>query len=106
MDQPWFVYILSNYTRNVFYFGTTNDLFHRLQSHHEGKGSNFAPEYNLKYLIYREELPNKHHALTREKQLKNWHRDSKIALIQKKNPTVRDLSAEAPGPMSPRIDPD
>ena len=49
MNIPWFVYILSNYSRTVFYFGTTNDLTLRLKNHRIGKDSNFAPKYNLSY---------------------------------------------------------
>ena len=97
--KSWFVYILSNYTRNVFYIGITNDLPARLRSHRMGKNSNFVPRYNLYYLVYWEELPNKREALARERQLKNWHRDWKIALIRKKNPMMRDLSAEIVGAM-------
>ena len=97
MSKSWFVYILSNYTRNVFYVGMTNDLANRLRNHSRGRGSKFAPTYNLNYLVYWEQVPDKRHALAREKQLKNWHREWKIALIQKKNPTMRDLREEAPG---------
>jgi putative endonuclease len=96
MPKAWFVYILSNYTRNVFYIGMTNDLPNRLRNHKKGRDSNFAPRFNLKYLVYWEELPDKRHALARERRLKNWHREWKIALTKKKNPTMRDLSMESP----------
>jgi putative endonuclease len=103
MNKPWFVYILSNYARTVFYVGITNHLSLRLRNHRRGKDSNFAPKYNLNYLVYWEEVPEKRQALARERQLKNWHRDWKMALIRKKNPEMRDLGAEILGP---RIGPD
>jgi putative endonuclease len=92
--QPWYVYILSNYTRNVLYVGVTNDLYQRLKNHRIGRGSNFAPKFNVKFLVYWEKLPDKRRALARERQLKNWHRNWKIALIRRRNPSMRDLSTE------------
>ena len=32
------------------------------------------------------------HAISREKQLKNWRREWKVALIVRANPTWRDLA--------------
>jgi putative endonuclease len=93
--KPWFVYILSNYTRTVLYVGITNNLALRLKNHRRGKNSNFVPKYNLNHLVYWEKLHDKRHALARERQLKNWQRDWKITLV-KKNPTMRDLNAEIP----------
>ena len=34
------------------------------------------------------------HAIRREKQLKNWKREWKIELIEKDNPTWRDLALD------------
>jgi putative endonuclease len=36
-------------------------------------------------------------AIAREKQLKNWNRSKKIALINRSNPDWRDLSGEIDG---------
>ena len=33
-------------------------------------------------------------AIRREKQLKRWRREKKVALIERKNPTWEDLSAD------------
>ena len=33
-------------------------------------------------------------AITREKQLKNWHRDWKVNLVESDNPEWRDLAHE------------
>jgi putative endonuclease len=69
----------------------------RPKNHRISKDSNFAPKYNLHFLVYHEKLQDKWHAFAREKQLKNWHREWKLALIRKKNPMMRDLCKEIPG---------
>ncbi len=88
------VYILSNFTRTVFYIGVTSDLHIRLQYHKRGNRSSFVFRYNLYYLVYVEYLPSMADAIFREKQLKSWHRQWKIDLIRSVNPTMRDLTNE------------
>ena len=96
MTKRYFVYILSNYTRTTFYTGVTNDLARRLSEHRMARGPSFPPKYNVKYLVYWEEFSDIHQAIAREKQLKNWHREWKLALIRSVNPEMRDLSDEMP----------
>jgi putative endonuclease len=45
-------------------------------------------------LVYAEPHEDMSSAIQREKQLKKWSRAWKIALIEKQNPTWRDLSSE------------
>ena len=52
----------------------------------------FTKKYNLNKLIYYEVTADVLNALEREKQLKNWHRDWKINLINSFNPMWKDLS--------------
>ncbi|MDZ7715780.1 MAG: GIY-YIG nuclease family protein [Balneolaceae bacterium] len=87
-----YVYILSNCKRNMFYIGVTNDLEYRILQHKEGKGSAFTKRYKLKYLVYFEEYPNIKEAISREKQLKNWHHNWKRNLIKESNPSLKDLA--------------
>jgi putative endonuclease len=92
--QNYFVYILTNPDRHtVLYIGTTNDLEGRA-SHSLGRGSVFAKQYNANKLIYFEAFPDPQSAIAREKQLKNWSRAKKEALITKANPEWRDLFEE------------
>lgn len=91
-----YVYILSNYKRTTFYIGVTSNLGERLQQHNNNGGSKFVEKYNLKYLVYYEEIDRIVDAIRREKQLKSWHRDWKIRLIKSVNPEMRDLSEEIP----------
>ena len=55
----------------------------------------FTKKYNLKKLVYFEETNDVETAIKREKQLKNWHRDWKIKLIDDFNPDWKDLSIDA-----------
>jgi putative endonuclease len=52
----------------------------------------FTKKYNLNKLVYYEATNDIDGALEREKQLKNWHRDWKINLINSSNPAWKDLS--------------
>ncbi len=54
----------------------------------------FTKRYSLTKLVYFEETSDVRSAIEREKQLKNWHRDWKIKLINEFNPEWKDLSEE------------
>lgn len=94
MNKKGYVYILTNFNKTVLYTGITTNLKQRLQEHKEGseRASKFATKYKCKYLIYYEEYEFITQAIEREKQIKNWHRDAKIELIQRTNPEMMDLS--------------
>jgi len=89
-----YVYILSNKKRTVLYVGMTSDLSNRIIQHKNGKGSEFAIKYNLKDLVYFEEFNDINQAISREKQLKNWHKNWKWNLITASNPDIKDLFPE------------
>jgi putative endonuclease len=44
--------------------------------------------------VYYEQFQWVQAAIGREKQLKRWRREKKVALIERDNPTWQDLSAE------------
>ncbi len=94
MNQYW-VYIMSNRWNTTIYVGVTNDLQRRVQEHkdHQHKNS-FTARYNVDKLVWSEEHNDINVAIAREKQLKNWKREWKDALIKKENPEWKDLSAE------------
>jgi putative endonuclease len=93
--QNYFVYILTNPDRHtVLYIGVTNDLESRASAHSLGRGSVFARRYNANKLVYFEVFPDPQSAIAREKQLKNWSRAKKDALIAKANQEWRDLFDE------------
>jgi putative endonuclease len=88
----YYVYILASKKHGTLYVGVTNDLRGRLELHRSGKGSEFVKKYGVTRLVYVEEYPSPEEAIRREKQLKNWHRDWKIRLIEEDNPDWSDLS--------------
>ncbi|MBS1653780.1 MAG: GIY-YIG nuclease family protein [Bacteroidetes bacterium] len=92
--QRFYVYIMSNYNRTVFYTGMTNDIIRRVAEHKEGEGYVFTSTYKCYFLLYYEEYTSVVNAIGREKQLKKWLRKWKIEMIQKENPEMKDLSAD------------
>ncbi len=86
-----FVYILTNKFRTTFYIGATANLTKRLEEHYNETASKFTKKYNLKDLIYFEKFSDIVQAIAREKQLKNWHKEWKLNLIKKVNPTLGTL---------------
>ena len=51
----------------------------------------FTKKYHVKKLIYFETTNDVHSAISREKELKKWRREKKIALIDAINPSWKDL---------------
>ncbi len=92
MEQTFWTYIMTNKPRGVLYVGVTGDLPVRITQHREGKGSAFCRKYNLTRLVHAEPHSTILEAITREKALKAWQRDWKIALIEQANPDWNDLS--------------
>ena len=88
----YYVYILASRRHGTLYIGVTNNLPLRLEQHRHGRGSEFVKKYGVHILVHVEEFASSLEAIAREKQLKNWHRDWKIRLIEESNPDWSDLS--------------
>jgi putative endonuclease len=88
----YYVYILASGRNGTLYIGVTNKLAIRLEQHRNGRGSEFVKKYGVYRLVHVEEFASPQDAISREKQLKNWHRDWKIRLIEEDNPEWSDLS--------------
>lgn len=91
---PAWVYIVTNKPGGVLYVGFTSDLKLRIRKHTSGKGSKFTGKYNLARLVYFEPQASAKAGRTRERQLKSWHRDWKVRLIETANPQWLDLGQE------------
>ena len=91
-DKQYYIYILTNKSNKVLYVGMTNDLTRRIYEHKDKLVEGFTKKYNLTKLVYYEITTDVESALCREKQLKNWHRDWKVNLINKFNHKWDDLS--------------
>ncbi|MGJ5070108.1 GIY-YIG nuclease family protein [Bradyrhizobium sp. SZCCHNS3002] len=91
-EAAWTVYILASGHHGTLYIGVTNDVRKRLEYHRAGRGSKFVSRYKVFRLVYVERFARPLEAIAREKQLKNWHRDWKVELIETDNPDWSDLS--------------
>lgn len=89
-----YIYILTNSTHSVLYIGVTNNLVRRIYEHKNKLLKGFTCDYSVNRLVYYEQFNDIVAAITREKQLKNWHRAWKENLIEGANPTWRDLYDE------------
>ena len=90
----YFVYILTNKTNKVLYTGVTNNLERRLYEHKNHLVDRFSSKYNTNKLVYYEVSESVESAIAREKQIKSYRRDKKIALINESNSEWKDLSLE------------
>ena len=81
----YYVYILTNTHHNVLYTGVTNDLERRCFEHKQKKIKGFTQKYNVDKLIYFERFDSIDSAIAREKQIKGYSREKKLALINQFN---------------------
>jgi len=89
--RDYYVYIMASQS-HVLYTGITNDLERRVQKHRQYRPSSFTSRYEVNCLVYWESFADPRDAIAREKQIKRWRRDKKIALIESDNPEWRDIS--------------
>jgi len=87
----YFVYILASRKNGTLYVGVTNNLVRRVYEHRSGSIDGFTKQYDVHQLVWFESTSSIETAIRREKQLKNWRREWKIALIEKDNPHWQDL---------------
>lgn len=85
------VYIMASPT-GTLYVGMTGDLFTRVMQHKNGEVDGFAKKYNCTRLVYYEGHDEVRKTIQREKQVKTWRREKKIALIESINPRWQDLA--------------
>ncbi len=91
--RQYYVYILTNGKRTL-YTGITNDLVRRVYEHKQKLVDGFTKKYNLSWLVHYEETEDVRSAIAREKQIKGWRRNIKIALVEVENPKWRDLAMD------------
>lgn len=87
----FWVYILVSRT-GTLYVGITGYLDRRIMQHKMDSIEGFTNKYKIHRLVYYETYDQVQRALGREKQLKGWRREKKIALIEKMNPRWQDLA--------------
>jgi putative endonuclease len=94
VEQQPCVYILASKRNGTLYVGVTSDLVKRVYEHKHDLVDGFTKEYKVHYLVYFELHQDMNAAITREKQIKKWDRAWKLGLIEKDNPTWKDLYEE------------
>ena len=88
--KDYYIYIMSNNSKTI-YIGMTNNLERRVYEHKHHVNQGFTSRYKIHKLVYFETTNDVNSAIRREKQLKNWHRQWKIDLIETINPEWKDL---------------
>ena len=88
-------YILAS-ASGVLYTGVTNNLERRVSEHKQQLCSSFTKKYEVFRLVYSEPFGDAQNAINREKQIKRWRREKKLALIRGINPKFRDLTEDFP----------
>jgi putative endonuclease len=92
-EKLFYVYLVADRSR-VLYVGFTSDLEVRIKQHREGRFAGFTSVYGCARLVWFERYGSAIDAISREKQIKRWRREKKVALIELTNPTWEDLSLE------------
>ena len=80
--------------RPTLYTGVTNNLAKRVLEHKNNLVQGFTSKYSLHKLVYYEYFSSINLAIIREKQIKDMNREDKLLMIQKFNPTFKDLYNE------------
>ena len=77
---PFWVYIL-RCSDGLYYVGHTDDLDRRFAEHQSGELGGYTARRRPVELVFATEMPTRDEALVRERQIKNWGRAKKEALI-------------------------
>ena len=81
------VYMMASKRHGTIYIGVTSDLPSREWAHwRRADPKAFTAQYDVRRLVWFEHHDTMAEAIQREKSLKRWYRDWKIALIEKTNP--------------------
>ena len=88
----YFVYIITNRYKTVFYVGVTNNIKRRLLEHYDETVKGFSTRYKCKYLVHYEKFTDILIAISREKEIKKWGKRKKTNLIEKQNPEWKFLN--------------
>ncbi len=91
MTKQPVVYIMASKRNGTLYTGVTGDLPARVWQHKNNATEGFTKKYSVHTLVYVEPHEDMLSAIKREKQIKKWRRQWKLELIERQNPTWRDL---------------
>ena len=89
--KNYYIHIMTS-QYGILYIGMTNDIKKRVYQHKNHLTPGFTEKYNIDKLLYVETMSDAVSAINREKQLKKWRREKKVALVDSQNPDWKDLS--------------
>jgi putative endonuclease len=81
----YFTYIIASRSRTL-YVGVTGNLLKRIFQHKWKEHEGFTDKYNCDRLVWFEGHQDVAKAIAREKQLKAWRREKKLALLRRRIP--------------------
>ena len=79
----YFVYLIECSDKSI-YTGVTTDVTRRFNEHKTGIGGHYTRSKQVVKVLYTEQFKTRSEALKREAQIKGWHREKKIALVNNK----------------------
>jgi putative endonuclease len=88
-----YVYLLAGGKHCKLYLGVTNDLVRRTYEHKTKPKRGFTSRHGVDRLVWFEVYDDAETAITREKEIKKWRRDWKVALIEEADPDWDDFYA-------------
>jgi putative endonuclease len=91
MPVTYWVYIL-RCADGSLYVGETSCMAERLQRHHDGRGSLHTSSRLPVTLLYSEEHSTQSSACRRERQIKRWTHEKKLALAEGRLETLKGIS--------------
>ena len=90
-SKTFYVYIVSS-ASGTLYVGMTSDIRKRVWQHQNKLAKGFTQKFNVSRLLHVETFVDPMSAIAREKQIKAYRREKKVALIDSENPEWKDLS--------------
>jgi putative endonuclease len=90
MIKTFRVYIMVG-AAGTLYVGFTSNIAARVHQHAIATDDAFTGKYNINRLVYAEAFDDPIAAISREKKIKRWRREKKIALVDKYNPNWKTI---------------
>jgi putative endonuclease len=94
MEKIPAVYIVASKRNGTIYTGVTSNLLGRIHQHRTKGTPGFTSKYDVAILVWYEVHETMDSAILREKRIKNWRREWKLALFENDNPRWRDLAED------------
>jgi len=89
--MAYYIYIV-RCSDNSYYVGYSENVAKRVKAHNKGSGLHYTKTRRPVVLVYQEEYESKKIALHRERQIKQWRRAKKEALINGDLARLKELS--------------